>query len=400
MRLLHTADWHVGKTLYGFDRTPEIREAMLETLEIGLAHNVDAILAAGDLFDNRNPSAEAEQAVYEFMREANMAGLPLIIIAGNHDSPRRLDALAEFMRNHNIHIIGKPRGVKDGGLITLNIRGEELKVAGFPFVSDRVLRSSEEMFSGELAEGITSYQEKVRRFLHGLASGFRSDTANVLLMHGTMHGARLSGSERVFHSGRDFVVDPAHLPDTVSYVAMGHIHMAQGLEGFPEEQARYSGSLVQLDFGEAGDEKRAYVVEVSPGVPARTIASVPIKSGRELRVERLTVAQLESRHEELRAFPGHLKVIVQVESSDPSIRERVRQRLPNARVIQVEVPRARVEERPIVSVSGSHRENFVWYWRETHGGEVDAAVMRKFDELLARVDDSEDPVGVESGVLV
>ncbi len=389
MRILHTADWHAGKTLYGFDRTPEIRAALQESLEVALEHGVDAVLVAGDLFHTRNPSAEAEEAVYEFLRGVTEAGLPLVAVAGNHDSPRRLDAMAGFMRARGVHLVGRPRASQDGGVLSFDLGGHRMQVACFPFVSERVLRTSAELAGESSGEGVVTYQERVERLMRGYAAEFRNDTVNVLLMHGTMDGAKLSGSEYQFHSGRDYAINPNHIPESVSYVAMGHIHMPQAVGSFPEDRARYCGSLVQLDFGEAGDEKRAYVVELVPGEPARTVAAVPLRCGRELRQERLTVAQLEARRSELRAFGGHLKLTLELERHDPTLRERVRQDLPNARIIQVEVPRTQFEGVVRDAASRSLRENFEAFWRESHDGELDDEVMRQFGELHARVESEE-----------
>ena len=87
------------------------------------------MLVAGDLFQTRNPNADAEQAVDEFFKAANEAKLPVAVIAGNHDSPRRLEALAGFMRNHNIHIIGRPGAADAGGVVTIDARGARKVVA-------------------------------------------------------------------------------------------------------------------------------------------------------------------------------------------------------------------------------------------------------------------------------
>src|SRR5690606_22364381 len=389
MRVLHTGDWHAGKTLYGFDRTPEVRAALDESLEAALQHGVQAVLVAGDLFHTRSPSAEAEEAVYEFFKRATEAGLPVVVVAGNHDSPRRLDAIAGFMRTKGIHIVGRPKGPRDGGVVTLDVGGERMVVACLPFVSERVLLTSDELFAQEGGEGLGTYQGRVQRLMHACADHFRNDTVNVLLMHGTMDGARLSGSEYQFHSGRDYAIDPHHVPESVSYVAMGHVHMPQAVWGYPEDRARYCGSLVQLDFGEAGDEKRAYVVELKPGVPARTVAAVPLRCGRELRQERLTLAELEARQPELRRFNGHLKLVLKLDRHDPTVRERVRRDLPNARIIQVEVPRTPVDGVVRDAAARSLRDNFEAFWREGHGGLLDEAVMSKFDELHARVEAEE-----------
>ena len=98
MRILHTADWHAGRVLRGVDRTPEIAQALGEILEIAQSERVDLILVAGDLFDTPNPSADAERAVYEFFLRSGQLGIPSVVIAGNHDSPQRLESVAGLLK--------------------------------------------------------------------------------------------------------------------------------------------------------------------------------------------------------------------------------------------------------------------------------------------------------------
>src|SRR5690606_8931643 len=123
----------------------------------------------------------------------------------------------------------------------------------------------------------------------------------------------------------------------------------------------------------------AHVVELKPGVPARTVAAVPLRCGRELRQERPTLAKLEAPSRELSAFAAHLNLVLRHEKQDPTVRERVRGDLANARIVQVEVPRTPVEGVARDAAARSLRDNFEAFWREGHGGTLDEAVMRKFD---------------------
>ena len=101
MRILHTADWHAGRSLLGIDRTPEVAEVLLEIAEVALLSEVDLILVAGDLFDGKSPRAAAEEAVFSFFFRTGQAGIQSEVIAGNHDSPARLDAFGGVLKLSN-----------------------------------------------------------------------------------------------------------------------------------------------------------------------------------------------------------------------------------------------------------------------------------------------------------
>ena len=132
MKLLHTADWHAGRTLHGVDRTPEIREVLREIADIALSEAVDLIIVAGDVFDSKNPGADATSAVYEFFLKTGAAGVPSVVIAGNHDSPSRLDASSDLLKLTNVHLVGHPKVAGQGGVFDLEIGNETARVAALP----------------------------------------------------------------------------------------------------------------------------------------------------------------------------------------------------------------------------------------------------------------------------
>src|SRR5690606_41882483 len=137
MRILHTADWHAGRTLHGVDRTPEVRRALEEIAELAVSERADVIVVAGDVFDSRNPVAAAEEAVYDFFLRTGAAGIPSVVIAGNHDSPARLDAVARVLRLADVHAVGGFRPAGAGGLLTLEVGGERLEVGALPVLAER-----------------------------------------------------------------------------------------------------------------------------------------------------------------------------------------------------------------------------------------------------------------------
>ncbi len=337
VRILHTADWHAGRTLMGRDRTAEVRAALAELAEIARSREVDLVLVAGDVFDNRNPTAEAESAVYDFFGELQAAGIPSVVIAGNHDSPRRLDAVSRLLGSAGAFVVGEVRTHARGGVFRTTVRDQEVQVAALPFASERRLLSANKQSELDDSQRKPEYRHIMGQLIADLSRDFRNGSVNLLMMHGTMEGARLSKSEYEFHSSEHYVLGASLVPGSVQYLALGHIHEAQKVSGLPENRGRYSGSLIQLDFGEAGQDKFAWIVEVEPGRPAETVEQVKLQSGRRLREYSLDVDGLEGRLHELAGFDGWLKIKLRLDEPRPGLRERIMRELPGVLAVTSEI---------------------------------------------------------------
>ncbi len=390
VRILHTADWHAGKTLMGRDRTPEIREALGELAEIARSRDVDLVLVAGDVFDNRNPTAEAEAAVYDFFGGLHEAGIPSVVIAGNHDSPRRLDAVAGLLRRSGATVVGEVRTSKAGGIHRQVIRGHEVRVAALPFASERRLLSGEKQRALDDSGRKPEYRRIMGDLILDLSREFSNSTVNLLLMHGTMEGARLSRTEYEFHSSEHYVLGSSMIPGSMQYLALGHIHDSQPVQGLAEYRGRYSGSLIQLDFGEADQDKFAWLVDLEPGRPAETVEAVTLESGRKLREHRLTVEQLESMSPDLAGYQGWLKLKLLLDEPRPGLRERVMRELPNVMAVTSELRGAHEaadEEEAEDAGSLDLAAEYARYHQELRGKQPSERLTGAFRELQAVTDD-------------
>lgn len=376
MRILHTADWHAGRTLHGVDRTPEVRAVLDELAEMAVSERVDVIVVAGDVYDSRNPSAAAEDAVYNFFLRTGAAGIPSVVIAGNHDSPARLDAVTNMLRLAKVHTVGSFRPAGQGGLVQLQLDAGLLKVAALPFLSERRMIDAEALLRTDLGAQRDSYREVMRKLVNNLTGGFDHTSVNVLAMHTTFEGATLANSEYAFHSTSSYTVPASIVPHTANYVALGHIHKPQGVEGLPENKARYSGSPLQLDFGEVGDAKSALLVEAQPGKPS-VVTPLPISAGRRLFRVSVTEEELDAKFDEIGALDGWLKLVVRLERAKPGLKERLQQNLPNLLSVEqllpgeAEIDLERIDLRAL-SLVDAYRS-----YLETEKG------MEKPDELVA-----------------
>lgn len=333
MKIVHTSDWHVGRRWKGIQRLDEL-EAVLEHLAGFIERNsIDLVLHSGDVFESRNPPAEAEQLVNRFLVRVGRAGARMVVIAGNHDDPLRLDARSLLTELVNVQIVGRPRPGSRGGTRTIETRcGETAIVAAVPFASPGAWVSALDIV-GEETAARKKYARMFQRAVKNLCGAFRPDAVNLLMAHTHIEGAVFGESERRVHIGEDWAASPEALPSNASYIALGHIHMPQRIE--VPVPAYYAGSLLQLDFGEAGEEKSFVVVTASPGKPA-TVEHVPYEGGLPLFDIRASLAELEEDAGEYRN--GWLRVTVPLTEKDPDLNRKVRELLPNALVVRAELP--------------------------------------------------------------
>ena len=272
LRLIHTADWHLGQTFFGYDREAE-HEAFLGFLtNLLVERQTDVLLIAGDVFDVTNPSAGAQRRFYRFLREANRLnpGLQIVIIAGNHDSAIRLEAPNPLLEELNTSIVGIV-GRTDSGEIDLaslviplrNRAGErEALCLAVPFLRQGDYPAAPE---GELDSYVAGIGRMYRR-LYAYADARRNPgEAIVALGHLHATGAELSDddrSERAIMGGLESV--SADTFDAgIAYTALGHIHKAQRIGG--REAVRYAGSPLPMSFSEKNYRHQVIAVEIEEG---------------------------------------------------------------------------------------------------------------------------------------
>ncbi|MEM8925583.1 MAG: exonuclease subunit SbcD, partial [Actinomycetota bacterium] len=289
MRLLHTADWHVGKAIRGHSRADEHRAVLAEITGVAADHAVDLTIVAGDLFETATPTAESERIVYDaLLGLAEVA--PVVVIAGNHDNPRRLDAVARLLALGRVTVATTPRRPDDGGVARLTTAdGTDVQVALVPFVSQRAIVRADELMSEPAFRNAQTYADRMAAVLASLTAGFTADSVNILTAHAFVAGGAVGGGERAAHVVDEYAIGAADVPATVSYAALGHLHRPQSLAG--RTALHYSGSPLQLDFGEEQQRKQVNVVALEPGLPAK-VEAVALTSGRPLQTVTGTVAQL------------------------------------------------------------------------------------------------------------
>ncbi|HSD29173.1 MAG TPA: exonuclease SbcCD subunit D [Vicinamibacteria bacterium] len=379
MRFLHTADWHVGKALRGRSRMDEYAKALEQVAGIAVEGRVDAVLVAGDVFDSPAPPPEAEKLVYDFLARLLPHRIACVVIAGNHDHPKRLGALASLLEGLRIYVRPEVRPPREGGVVRVPSRDgkEEAAIAVLPFVPERRVVDACTVMDAE-HKWFETYKRRIEEILAALAKDLPADSVTIALAHLLVEGARVGTGERELHLGEIYGLDPQQLPSTVQYVALGHLHRPQ--EILAPAKTRYPGSLIELDFGEQDQEKSVVVLDARPRRPP-DVELVGVTAGRRLRT-------VEGTLEDLRRLAGqngsdYLRVRVKAEAPSPGLAERVKDLLPNALDVAVDHPRAVTppDERGIPRVRLAPGELFASYYAYRHQSPPPAELQQLFDQV-------------------
>jgi exonuclease SbcD len=380
VKVLHTADWHVGKKLGRIDRLDETRAVLDELVAIAEAEQPDLILVAGDLFDRALPPFASMGLVLTTLVRLAGSGAPVVAVAGNHDSADLFAVLAPYLTAYNITLVHKPLRPEDGGVVGVTARDgtTTAQIACFPFLHEtqivEFMDASEEWFK--------SYAERIRKISSHYANYMAASdpsALNFLVGHFMIDGATPSGSERKLHIGDAYMTTPAAVPAEINYTALGHIHACQKAPSGSGE-AWYAGSLMQLDFGEAQQDKFCLLVDVTRD-RTRIDKQIPITSARALRKVSGTLEELSSRADEF--GDDYLDVSVRTEGPSPGLADAVREVLPHALNVRADYERAEAEalQREGMGLD----ELYAGFVREARGAEPTAELMAAFNELRAEV---------------
>lgn len=273
MRILHTADWHLGKRLHKYDlRDDHDRyfDWMCNTIR---EQEVDVLLVSGDIFDQANPSNEARSTYYDLLSQLMQLGCQVVITGGNHDSPSELNAPREILQRLKIHVLGKMPENPDDVLIPLYRKNEqqaEAVVSAIPYLRDSEIRK---MVAGESQadrfEAIRSGIREVFDQAAGLCAGKYQRLPALAMGHLFAQGAHTSDSEREIQVGNLAGFDSSMFHQHFCYYALGHIHKPQQVG--KDRHIYYSGSPISLSFSEKDHEKRVLLLDLNGSLDVKSI---------------------------------------------------------------------------------------------------------------------------------
>ena len=279
MKLIHTADWHLGKNIEGYTRLEEQRQFLKDFIKICEDEQADMIIIAGDIYDNYNPSAMAEQLFYDTLKQLSRNGSCMtVVISGNHDNPDRLTASGPLARDHGIVMAGTPNSIITPGIygqheITESapgyfhaiINNEEVDMLLVPFPSEKRLNEVYLNETDDETQKAASYGEKMSALFSSLKEHFHKDSIHLIASHLFVMDSIEDGSERSIQLGGSYMVGGDIFPETADYIALGHVHKPQKVPGCPN--ARYSGSPLPFNIKETSFHKQVIFVELRAGSP-------------------------------------------------------------------------------------------------------------------------------------
>lgn len=380
MRLLHTADWHIGKSLHGITRVDETRAVLEEIVSVARDERVDAILVAGDLLDRRLVDPAALGLALEALGALGEVA-PVVAVPGNHDDPDLWGHLAPLLALRNVTMVHRVLA-PERAVVDVPTSAGTLHVAALPWLDTARLGLeagtergvARTTYAADLAAIVAAYAGELT------ARRSRSGAPAVLMGHVMVDGAQTGAGERALTMAFTYCLPTGLIPTNLDYIALGHIHRPQALPGVAAP-GRYSGSPLALDFSEDNHDKSVTVVDI--GAPPREVA---LRAGRRL-------ARIRGRLEDLPALAAAhgdawLRCEVELDTPMPELAREVRALLPNALRVDPVYPEAPAPEadRPEAPATGPDvaglADHYAAWYAET-GRTLDPRLAEAFASALS-----------------
>lgn len=319
-RVLHTADWHLGKTLNDQPRDEEHELFLNWLLKIIDEGTVDVLVIAGDVFDSANPPQLAQTRYYNFVSQLHKnTNCSLIVTAGNHDSPLQLEAPRQILHALGAHVVGfLPEDPASRLIVLPSPDNPRLVIAAIPFLRDRDLRKG---YAGQDASDIQQaltdgIKKRYEETAEAATKWYEKGVPILVTGHLTVMGTSKTDSEREIHIGGLGAVSTDVFPDIFSYVALGHLHRPQT----PDNHVCYSGSPIALSFSEANDTKEVQILDFADGI-LKTQTPIPVPVFRRLAQIRTSWDDLSEAISNFSPDTGGLETWVEVVVKDAGFGE-------------------------------------------------------------------------------
>lgn len=390
MRILHTADWHIGQRLHERQRTDEHEKFLDWLLHTIQEHNVELLLVSGDIFDTALPSSESTNLYYRFLyrlyKETNAYA---VITAGNHDSARHLEAPREFLEMGRIYVVGladEPAKC----VVTLPRDNPRVAVAAVPFLSESDLRHLSYETEADRNE---RYRQWLKAFYADCVAVMPAELPKILMGHLFVQGGKIGNSERNVQIGGATATHASDFPENVSYVALGHLHRPQTIDG-TDYSIRYSGSPIPLRFNETGYRKKVYLLELSDDGTLIRDEEIEIPIFKELCTVEGDEDSILSQAMTGEWHGKYIQVKLKLNAPRVGISDEIRKEFGDrgGDVLSVELELPEIGQGPTIAVEDMKRpeEIFEQFHRAKFDGEPpDETLAQTFSELVQLVEEFE-----------
>ena len=389
MKIIHTADWHIGQRLHERSRLDEHQQFLDWLLETIQKRKVDLLLVSGDIFDTSLPSAEATNLYYRFLyRLFDKTDAYAVVIAGNHDSARHLEAPREFLKMGRIHVVGLATEAREC-VFSFPPDNPQVAVAAVPYL----LESDLQHLSYETeADRNERYRDWLKAFYADCVACMPAELPKVLMGHLFVQGGKVTDSERNIQIGGATAMHASDFPDGVNYIALGHLHRPQAIKGaaYP---IRYSGSPIPLRFNESNYRKAVYLLELSDDGMLALDETIEIPVFKELcTVEGDEGAILWEAGTGM--WDGrYIQVKLKLKEPAVGIGDKIRQVFSErgGEVLSVEVELPEATQGPVIAVEDMKRPEEIFeqfHKANFDGNPPDETLAQTFSELMQMVSES------------
>ncbi|MGW4636268.1 exonuclease SbcCD subunit D [Nocardia sp. NPDC004415] len=385
MRILHTSDWHIGRTFHGVDLLADQAWVLSAVAELVTAEAVDVVVVPGDIYDRSIPSADAITVCNRGFEAIRAAGATIVATSGNHDSPARLGAGASFAAAGGLHLCTRVADA-DRPVLLADADGE-VAFYGIPYLEPEITRA--ELGVPQARSHAEILAAAMARINADRAT--RPGVRSVVLAHAFVVGGEATGSERSISVGGVETV-PMSAFDGIDYVALGHLHSPQTLA----ESVRYSGSPLPYSFGENSHRKAVWIVDLDArGLAAVRRHDLPLVRG----LSRLTgtLDELLTAAEFAFAEPHYVSATLTDSKRPVDPMRQLRERFPHAVHVEWQRPEGNPELRYRERVHGRRDTEVAASFLTDVRGTPSKGEMAWVERALAAAVRESDPVRVGSG---
>ncbi len=403
MKILHTADWHIGKKLENFSRIEEQNHILNEISVIANDENVDAIIIAGDLFDTFSPSTEAIELFYKSLKNlTNKGSRPVIAISGNHDSPDRIETADPLARECGIFFIGYPNSLvntielETGLKVTKSIPGfmelsipsskDPLRIITTPYANEHRLKTM--LNNDDKEEDLRNVLQETWKNIakeHCDEKGINILTTHLFVIKkGTAISEEPEDEKPILHVGGAQAIYTENFPDQIQYVALGHLHRKQIISS-EKHPVVYSGSPISYSFAESNQNKYVSIVDINPNQDAN-VKFVELTSGK--RLVRIKANGIDDAEKLLQTHKNDLVELTLETENYLTAKERRHLNHIHQGIITL-IPQVKITDstnttsKQSIDINKNMNELFVDYFKHSKGIEPNSELMNLFNEIIS-----------------